>query len=318
MRISGLAVRTNVPLPPPAGPYRDAFLERDGIGKLRTAAKHYTDSLRILGLDDIDRYPTNPGLRALPEPWCSAKHLADLDRITQAEWRRFRASLRWPVSAHMPSAYRLEAEAELDGRLGDAEEPARNAMAAAIDAFNFLEDHWLAATAHHWAHETAALVSGLYGCAVQYKDDAYWDTCQISLMHERSGMSMGFTAKRSCSICKSDIDECPHDLDLEYLVTASTGDEGACTLCGGSQCDHSPGSQYAMRPRVVMEDPTLHEISLVSRPRDPLARIREVELPTEFAAVLGVANGEQINCRRCLGPCQGFSSSLLSDSTNDS
>jgi hypothetical protein len=48
--------------------------------------------------------------------------------------------------------------------------------------------------AHQHAHHVAALVGGIFGCHIEYSEDSYWDTCPLSLMHRRSGLSAFFSA----------------------------------------------------------------------------------------------------------------------------
>lgn len=57
----------------------------------------------------------------------------------------------------------------------DLETEARNALARAVDAYNFLEDTGLRQLAHNHAHHVAALVGGLFGCDIEYSDDTCWD-----------------------------------------------------------------------------------------------------------------------------------------------
>ena len=188
------------------------------------------------------------------------------------------------------------------------EEVARLSLARAVDAFNFLEDSYLSGLAHRHAHEVAALTSGLFGCAYEYREGVYWDVCPMSLMHQRWGMSMGFTATRLCSICGKDLDTCPHLLGTRYQVTVEWTDEGRCNVCGTSECPHQVGQSVGAYPHPTMADGTIHEVSMVSRPRDPLARLTALEMPMDFLTqALGQEPaGQEIACYRCLHPCSGF------------
>ncbi|MER7978298.1 hypothetical protein [Streptomyces sp. NPDC095817] len=188
------------------------------------------------------------------------------------------------------------------------ETAARTALARAVDAYNFLEDSELSELAHLHAHQVAALVSGLFGCNIEYSEDIYWDVCRLRLMHSRWGMSAGFTSTRNCSLCAQDIDTCQHLLDTRYDITVRHDAEGACNVCGRLSCPHTDGETVSAFPRPVMSELQLHEVSLVSRPRDPLARFTKVELsPDALLQGLGEdPSGREICCYRCLHPCNGF------------
>ncbi len=185
---------------------------------------------------------------------------------------------------------------------------ARRSLVRAVDAFNFLEDTDLCELSHRHAHKVAALVGGIFGCDIEYSDGSYWDTCRLSLMHQRWGMSAGFTATRRCSLCKEDIDLCAHLLDTLYEVRVERSSDGTCSACGRRSCLHSDGEMVLAYPHPVMDDFELHEVSLVRRPRDPLARISKLELnPGLLARALGAnPDGRDVQCYRCLHPCQGF------------
>ncbi|MFD5016931.1 hypothetical protein [Streptomyces chartreusis] len=191
----------------------------------------------------------------------------------------------------------------------ELEAAARTSLARAVDAYNFLEDSELSELAHRHAHHVAALVGGLFGCNIESSEDTYWDVCRLTLMHDRWGMSAGFTSTRNCSLCAQDIDTCPHLLDTRYDITVRHARDGRCNVCGRLGCPHTDGETVSAFPRPVMSEMQLHEVSLVSRPRDPLARLAKIELSQD---ALGQALGEgpagrDVCCYRCLHPCSGFS-----------
>ncbi|MGW6704728.1 hypothetical protein ACWGDE_07535 [Streptomyces sp. NPDC054956] len=190
------------------------------------------------------------------------------------------------------------------------ERTARESLVRAVDAFNFLEDTDLSELAHQHAHGVAALVCGIFGCRIEYSEGSYWDTCRLSLMHKRVGMSAGFTAARRCSLCREDIDLCPHLLDTLYEVRVERSPDGTCSACGRPNCLHGDGEIARVYPHPVMDEFRIHEVTLVRRPRDPLARISKLELnPGLLARTLGGnPNGRDVSCHRCLHPCAGFKS----------
>ncbi|MET9722421.1 hypothetical protein [Streptomyces zaomyceticus] len=188
------------------------------------------------------------------------------------------------------------------------ESMARESLVRAVDAFNFLEDTDLSELAHQHAHEVAALVCGIFGCRIEYSDGSYWDACRLSLMHKRVGMSAGFTAARRCSICEEDIDLCPHLLDTRYEVRVERSSDGTCSICGRINCSHGDGELALVYPHPVMDEGRIHEVTLVRRPRDPLARITKLELDAALLArtLGGNPDGRDVWCHRCLHPCAGF------------
>ncbi|MFJ8745851.1 hypothetical protein ACIRL2_41645 [Embleya sp. NPDC127516] len=192
---------------------------------------------------------------------------------------------------------------------------ARTSLARAVDAYNFLEDDELSELAHQHAHNVAALAGGLFGCSIEFSDDTYWDVCKLTLMHDRCGMSAGFTSTCICSLCAQDIDTCQHLLDVGYDITVRHDVDGLCNICGQLNCLHIEGEIASVFPQPVTSDLQLHEVSLVSRPRDPLARFTKLELSKD---VLLQELGEDLHdrvicCYRCLHPCGGFSQMLNQD-----
>jgi hypothetical protein len=140
------------------------------------------------------------------------------------------------------------------------------------------------------------------------------DTCRLSLMHLRLGMSAGFTARRHCSVCDSDLSDfdCDHIPGTAYAATAGRRQDGSCTICGGIDCaTHSPGSVCTVVAHaVIREVDRLDEISAVPRPRDPLARPTSIEITAEAVARLPGSEIEDavLHCERCAVPCTGFTS----------
>jgi hypothetical protein len=189
-----------------------------------------------------------------------------------------------------------------------AESAARSALKDAVAAYNYLEDHQLADVAHQHAHNVAEFVGGMFGCYTKMSDGIYWDECPMSLVHLRWGMSPGYTSQRLCSICHDDIDDCPHLLGHVYQVSVEKDEEGKCSGCGWTDCEHIPGQTLDVSPIALHDAIDLHEVSMVSRPRDPLARPTGIALDTDtLARALGrTPIGEDLRCFRCLDPCTGF------------
>ena len=126
-------------------------------------------------------------------------------------------------------------------------------------------------------------------------------------------MSPGFFAPRHCSICGGDISDldCEHEPGRMYSKVAAREADDSCTVCGVVDClNHVPGSAYATMAHATVREADLDEISIVPRPRDPLARLDGVELPAEAVATLPGSDRPDtvLQCHRCISPCTGFTS----------
>jgi hypothetical protein len=302
LQISGLLIRTGVPIPPAAGPLRTAFLEHEGIVSLRKSCGEYGEALRITGLSLL------PDMRFLPRTGGMWKTFVSSDdaaepRARQRSWRDGRrASREWrEMCSDILGISFAESKAA-------AESSARSALDNAVAAFNCLEDHPLGELAHQHAHLVAELVGGMFGCRIRMDDGVYWDECPLSLMHQRWGFSIGFTSTRICSICRADIDVCPHLIGHLYPVIIEKDREGRCNGCGRTDCTHAPGRTLDVTPVAIHDSVDLHEVSMTPRPRDPLARVKGIALDTDMlTAALGRRPcGEVLSCYRCLNPCSGF------------
>lgn len=335
MRVSGLVIRTGVPLPPASGQTRVAMTYQDGVTALRESMRLYGQCYRSISLTwglPLARFPswestteeiyrrglwtTSAQRNFLVRVWSQARHqlLRNIAAFTSpSPWSIGPpTSDRWGHRQYLAMASSLHGPGNMPQSTDpwhELEASARASLARAVDAYNFLEDSELSKLAHQHAHHVAALVGGLFGCNIEYSDDTYWDVCRLTLMHSRWGMSAGFTATRNCSLCGQDIDSCPHLLDTRYDITVRHDTDGTCNVCGRLSCPHSDGETVSAFPRPVMSQLQLHEVSLVSRPRDPLARFTKIELSQEvLQRGLGEdPEGRDICCYRCLHPCSGFS-----------
>ncbi|MEV0761702.1 hypothetical protein [Nocardia sp. NPDC050435] len=195
----------------------------------------------------------------------------------------------------------------------EIEKHARQSLSAAISAFNFFDELSnrpdLAEMAHIQAHRSGELVGQIFGCTAEHKDGEYWDVCALQLMHLRVGLSAGMNTVRCCSICSEEIDLCEHQLDELYTVIADRKEDGTCTACGRTSCNHAVGDSVDCYPGVLHRDVELNEVSMVRFPRDPLARLAGVQMDEETVTKIldGRPMGGTISCHRCIGPCGGFS-----------
>ncbi|MEY9966573.1 hypothetical protein ABIA33_004638 [Streptacidiphilus sp. MAP12-16] len=338
MRFSGQLIRSNVRLPPAAGPLREQMLLHEGASVFRESVRGYAAVCRTAGLylrdgqnlpawqrttshlERLGIHRVQPQQEYLRGVWSRAakeahstawRHeLGPTQTVLMGRKARTDApdTDRYGLVADRIAVVHAGPFERAGAGWGELEEVARRSLNQAVDAFNFLEDSHLSDLAHRHAHEVAALTSGLFGCAFEYREGTYWDVCPVSLMHQRWGMSMGFTAIRMCSICSEDLDTCPHLLGTRYQVTVTRTDEGQCNVCGTQECPHKVGQSVGAYPYPVMADGAIHEVSMVSRPRDPLARLNKIEISMDLLTkTLGKEpTGQKITCYRCLHPCSGF------------
>ncbi|NJC70828.1 hypothetical protein HC031_14040 [Planosporangium thailandense] len=288
------------------------------------------------------------GIRSLPEPiplheglcrqyalrigkervrqWFSVRdELADRRRDTVGKWPRW-----WAIDRARALYCRKESE--------KAEEFARDSLTLAVEAFHWLRDitfdyprqttFELVADyadgqmvdgvvslgeifdeAHLFAHRAGELVGGIFGCLYVHDEHGWSEKCATQLMHIPRGNSPGMVVKYACSVCGDDPGECCHSLGEEYETLAKRID-GTCNICyEEGECNHVLGEPYRLIATVRVRDVVLQEVSLVKRPRDPLARITSrgvdnAELIRQFGKVPEATT--QLWCHGCMYPCQGL------------
>lgn len=306
----GYAVRFGVPLPPTAGPARAAALEAEGRRLLAEARRGYG---MVIAQVLISAGSTVPPPVDLDRPWCPNTGRT-LVAVRDARWQQTRRLLA--ATTGWSSLSPLVASGKKDTTvLASLERQARSALNAAVDAFDYLEDTDLASDAHSWAHTIGEMVAGLFGCRAKQEGDRWFDVCRLSLMHLRVGQSPGFVARRLCSICDRDLSSfpgCGHTHGVTYPRVAAQRTDGSCTICGNLGCHtHAPGKNYPLLACAVIRNiDRLDEISAVPRPRDPLARYTEIEIPAHVVAHLPNydVRGVSLYCEWCKAPCTGFTS----------
>ncbi|MGN7860062.1 hypothetical protein ACTJI8_05745 [Microbacterium sp. 22303] len=140
-----------------------------------------------------------------------------------------------------------------DALLEIVEPHARKAVASAIAALNFLEDHELREDAHAAIHKASFVLRGLFGCPIVVRDNAYWTACPVNVSHLRMGASIGMVAEFACSICARMVEDCDHVMGEQYRQFATRLD-GRCSVCEAPECEHVVGSSY-----VVVAQARAHE-----------------------------------------------------------
>ncbi|WP_336855458.1 hypothetical protein [Sinomonas albida] len=145
-----------------------------------------------------------------------------------------------------------------------------------VAALNYLEDHALADAAHRAIHRAAFMRRGLYGCPIVLgDDDEFWTKCSISISHLRIGMSAGLISDFECSICGLLVEDCDHIMGEIYDKIASRDDDGTCSICEATECEHEIGKAYLTAAYANARNAMAEEVSMVARPRYPQARIVE-------------------------------------------
>lgn len=194
-----------------------------------------------------------------------------------------------------------------------AESFGRQALAGYASAMNWLEGSEHFETAHDELHDVGRYCREEFpeGCDLTAAGDDFAQTCPVSLAHKRVGFSMGFTGNAICSICDSDVTECPHRPGNSYEVVAATHPDGRCNICGSKACAHHlTGQTYEAETRVsITEIYEIDHIALVAQPVQPDARLTSISISRrELETHLGyaIADGQSVRCDQCLGECQGF------------
>lgn len=167
---------------------------------------------------------------------------------------------------------------------GEPERRARKGLGILRSAVDWLEDSDLFDHAHKILDDAGRRVRTTFGCNLMFEPDkGYSQTCPVALAHNRVGCSTGFIIEESeCSICGEDPEDCDHISGQLY------GDE----VC----------------ERLITKADLL-EVSLVSRPNQPDARIESVSITRdELERELGseFRYGMPVSCDRCLQDCNGM------------
>lgn len=273
------------PVPPSGGPDRERYLAHGGRKSLREFADEYEKAVATLG----DRASRMPMLDfELTEEDDEAR--SAIQRQKRYDWADFSKTL--------------------DEKTINAIEPhARKAVAAAVAALNFLEDHELREEAHTAVHTAAFLQRGLFGCPIVLRDNAYWTDCPINVSHLRMGASVGMVSDWACSVCGRLLEDCDHVVGEPYAKVAQIIDS-QCSICGAGVCGHVVGRPYVVVASANAVNAVLLETSFVARPRYPQARI--VELTQDFGDAgdspqfrAAVEHGA-LDCDCDLGPCAGL------------
>ena len=274
------------PIPPSGGPLRDRYLDHHGRVALDVSAEEYAEAVALLG-ELAGRMPTLP--KSLVEKDEDVRRA--IQREKRGEW--------------------IELTAEVDQATVDAIEPhITKAVASAIEALNYLEDHELMEDAHTAIHRTAFLKRGLFGCPIVLRGDEYWSECPVNLSHLRIGVSAGMVSDFECPICGELAEDCDHQMSEFYPKVAARDGEGKCNLCDSEECEHPEGETFLVEARARARNIKTGEVSFVARPRYPLARIygesKDMGMLRDDRRIRYAAAHGDLQCDADLGPCKGF------------
>lgn len=272
-------------IPPSGGPYRQEYLLANGREALGVAIREYEKVLTILG--EASTLP----IMHTPLVEGDRKKRLVIQAKKAAEWLAFRGTVDEDTIAKLAPHIR---QSEL----------------AAVAALNFLEDHELADTAHAAIHRASFVRGGLLGCIVTVRDDELWTGCSMQIHQLRFGASVGMVSDFACSICGEPMEDCDHLADHMYPKVASRNKDAKCNICYAEECGHREGETYEARAHGIALNIKSGEISIVDRPRYPMARITELELELGDVSghpdLLKAARDGELHCQVCLGPCEGF------------
>lgn len=275
------------PIPPSGGPLRERYLDHQGRKALEDAASEYAKSIALLAA----RAAAMPALDfALVEPDDNIRRA--IQREKRAQWLDFRAGIGQPT-------------------LDALERHIKHSVESAVDALNLLEDHQLREEAHAAIHRAAFVKRGLFGCPIILRDEEYWTNCPINISHLRMGVSAGLVSDFECSVCGELVEDCSHQMGQCYPKVAERTIEGNCALCDSVDCEHAESEIIFLVPAEARaRNVTVGEVSLVARPRYPLARIVEEAVNMgplhDDSRLISAAKQGALNCDADLGPCRGF------------
>ncbi len=191
-----------------------------------------------------------------------------------------------------------------------AEQDARSALAAYRGSLDWAEDTDLEEEAHRALDDAGRWVRETFGCFLDRSGRTYNQTCPVELAHNRVGLSIGGqAASRVCSLCGEDVSECEHLPGTAYVVPGGSEDLGWCRVCCEEECDHLPTEHYRASVVSKISEMEFVEVSLVSKPAHPEARIGMIPVPVaDLVAELGddFEPGMEVSCDRCLTRCEGL------------
>ncbi|WP_157407778.1 hypothetical protein [Actinomadura atramentaria] len=320
-KISSLILRADVRIPPPKGPARQQQCCIEGVNAIEKAKRAYG---RALG--ELDRlFPgviaqlpqTPPGVNKIPrghgrsygkqrvEQWFSwhyrLKAAGIRTKANASTWRQAEQNARESLK-HAVAAYNW-----LDDLIFDIPPSSEILLDCDVKTHIFILDDAIT-EAHDLVHRTGELVGGIFGCRLKHDKGDWKSECQVSISHLRFGFSPGMLVRHLCNVCGIDPGDCDHEVGEEYMSTVNRF-EGHCNVCSKAECSHIIGSAIRLVACEINTGIEIQEVSLVARPRDPLARVSSRGIDNEelidFFGFLPDPAAHLL-CHECMYPCAGF------------
>jgi len=190
-----------------------------------------------------------------------------------------------------------------------AERIARGALQMYARSLDWAEDTPAEEDAHSTMDAAGRWVRRTFGCWLDRDGTTYSETCPVALAHNRLGFSVGGSAKRVCSLCDDDLSECEHLPGTAYMVPGGSGLLGWCRVCLQPECEHSPEELYRASVVSTIQQMDVDEISLVTKPKQPEARIFKMSVSTaDLQSALGdeFVPGMEVSCEKCITDWKGL------------
>lgn len=179
------------------------------------------------------------------------------------------------------------------------------------EAFWNADETELEAKPHDLLHQIAKWKHDTVGCHLVRSGDHYLQRCSIAITHKRMGFSAGFTGTPVCVLCDKTEFECEHSRNKVYWVLGGRNKQGECLVCLDKKCtEHTDDYIYKVNPTMRLTNLVLHEVSIVRRPRFPLARLQEISISKneieDITGKIDESKGMVYVCNACNGECPGF------------
>ena len=234
----------------------------------------------------------------------------DSDAGDATEWMTERTERRVKAARRVARREFDAAKHWLHMNRSKSEDHARRALRLGAEAYWYAEPTELAEREHRTLHAMGRWTLANFNCWLTFEDGHYSNSCPVSIAEVRLGFSPGFAARKMCSICDSDLSECPHIRGRLYWVRGTKHKNGRCRVCASESCKHRDDRLYRTCViGVIKEVDVLREVSIVDVPAQPLARL--VKRPVELADIAaafgpGFAPGIDVGCTSCSLPYRGL------------
>ena len=185
------------------------------------------------------------------------------------------------------------------------------ALQVVSEAFWWADETELEEEPHSLLHQIAKWKHDAIGCHLIRDGDQYLQRCKVALTHKRIGFSAGLTSTPVCTLCGESEFDCEHSRERLYWIRGGEDKDGRCNICYEIKCsEHSDKYIYKSRPVMKISNAALHEVSIVRRPKMPMARLQEVSIHKNEIernnGKIDESKGMVYACHVCDGICHGF------------